>query len=116
MARVIVAGSRSFDNFELLQRKLDFFLGKLENVEVVSGGARGADQMGELWAEDHSVPVKLFPADWKKHGKSAGYRRNEEMARYATHLVAFWDGKSRGTKHMVEVARHLGLKTRVVRI
>ena len=115
MNKVIVAGSRSFDDFDLLQRKLDKLLAYLEDIEIVSGGAKGADTLGEQWAEIHDLPVKLFPADWDNLGRSAGYRRNEQMAQYATHLVAFWDGQSKGTKHMVETAKHLGLKVRVVR-
>ena len=113
--RVIVAGSRTFTDFTLMVKKLDKFLANLDNVEIVSGGARGADLLGVRYADIHDLPVKWFLADWDKHGKSAGYRRNEEMANYATHLVAFWDGQSKGTAHMVAVARRVALEVRVVR-
>lgn len=84
--------------------------------EVVSGGARGADKVGERWAKEHDIPVRVIPALWGLHGRSAGYRRNEEMARYAMGygsdggLIALWDGQSPGTRHMIEVAGREGLE------
>jgi hypothetical protein len=92
---------------------MDHLTQNYTDIEVVSGCARGADQLGERWADERGYPVKRFPADWHKHGKRAGYLRNEEMAGYATHLVAFWDGRSRGTKHMIDLGHNL--QTRVVR-
>lgn len=71
-------------------------------TEVVSGGARGIDQAGEWWAATKGIPVKVFCADWAVLGKGAGMHRNVEMAKYADCLVAIWDGKSSGTKHMIE--------------
>lgn len=116
MNRVIVAGSRSFANYELLKKKLDKILvNLLPNVEIVSGGANGADKLGERYARERGLPVKQFLANWSK-GKGAGYMRNVDMANYATHLVAFWDGKSRGTKHMIDMARQCGLTARVVMV
>jgi len=72
-------------------------------TEIVSGTAVGVDRMGEIFAELTKIPVKQFPADWKKYGKSAGYRRNEEMVAYADRVIAFWDGHSRGTKHTIDI-------------
>ena len=71
---------------------------------VVSGTARGADQLGEQWADMFDIPVDQYPAQWDVFGKSAGYVRNETMARNAEALIAVWDGKSRGTKHMIDLA------------
>lgn len=84
-------------------------------TEVVSGGARGADAFGEEWARDRRVPVRVFPADWNRHGRAAGPIRNREMAEYADALVAVWDGESRGTKNMIEEATKRGLKVHVYR-
>ena len=78
-------------------------------TEVVSGEARGADKFGEQWAEAVKIPIKRFPADWDKYGKSAGYRRNEEMAGYAQALIAVWNGTSKGTANMIELATKAGL-------
>lgn len=79
-------------------------------TEVVCGMAPGADACGKLWAESRGIPVKEFKADWATFGKVAGPVRNRAMAQYADALIAFWDGKSRGTKNMIEEARARGLK------
>lgn len=115
--RIIVAGSRGFNDYALLDRKLTHILQRLtpDDTVIVSGTARGADIMGEHWAEAHGFEVMRFPADWERHGRRAGYIRNEEMLKVATHLVAFWDGQSSGTAHMIDIARKKGLKVVVVR-
>ena len=111
---VIVAGSRTFDDYRLLRYKLDQILAnKLPDVVIVSGGARGADTLGERYAQERGLPVKQFPADWDTYGKRAGYLRNEEMAGYADALVAFWDGSSNGTRHMIDLMQ--GKPVRVIR-
>ena len=68
-----------------------------EITEVVSGKARGVDTMGEQWAKENNIPIKEFPADWKKWGHSAGPRRNTEMAEYAESLICVWNGTSKGS-------------------
>ena len=113
--KVIIAGSRFFDDFELLNRKCSHLIGSHTDVTIISGTARGADQLGELFAAKHGYPVERFPADWSKYGPRAGYVRNETMAKAADCLIAFWDGKSRGTSHMINLARKHGLKVRIVR-
>lgn len=112
--KVIIAGTRKFDDYSLLKRVCDKILSSQSRIEIVSGTANGADKLGEAYAIEKGYHVKRFPADWDKHGKSAGYRRNEEMAKYADALIAFWDNKSKGTKHMIDLANHYGLKIRVV--
>lgn len=114
MDKVIVAGTRYFNNYDLMCKKLDYFLCNLEDIEIVSGTARGADALGEQYANEHNLTIKQFPADWDKYGKRAGYLRNNQMADYANYLVAFWDGKSKGTSLMINLAKEKGLKIRVV--
>lgn len=114
MFKVIIAGTRSFDDYELLKTKMDRLLSQQRDVEIVSGTARGADQLGERYAAEKGFPIKQFPADWNIYGKSAGYRRNAEMAEYADAAVVFWDGKSRGSKHMIDLAKSKGLAVRVI--
>ena len=111
--KVIIAGSRNFSNFLLLSKVCDNALIKQREIEIVSGTANGADKLGERYANIHNYKIKKFPANWDKYGKSAGYRRNEEMANYADALIAFWDGKSVGTKHMIEMAKKYNLKLKV---
>jgi len=81
---------------------------------VVSGTARGADKWGERYARRFNYIITKFPADWNKYGKSAGYIRNKQMAEYADHLIAFWDGESKGTKHMINLATKQGIIVDVI--
>lgn len=127
--RIIVAGGRDFQDYNLLKNVLSSFLENLDKhnlindkhkIKFISGTARGADQLGEQFAKQFGYEVKRFPADWSI-GKRAGYIRNEEMAKYAVAdgchgvLFAFWDGKSKGTKHMIDLAKKYGLAIRVVK-
>jgi len=111
--KCIIAGSRSFKNHDLIDDAVD--ASKFSISEVVSGGARGVDKMGEEWALDTGRGLKIFPANWDKFGKSAGYRRNVEMAEYADALIAIWDGESKGTEHMINLAYQRELKVFVYR-
>jgi hypothetical protein len=119
--RVIIAGGRDFDDYGKAHEALyRLFLagrkpGVMPDLEIVGGGARGADELGKIFAEDWDFPYKEFCADWDKHGKSAGAIRNEQMAKYADMLVAFWDGESPGTKHMIQTALEYGLEVHVHR-
>ena len=112
MIKVIIAGSRTFDDYDLLFEKCSETLKDYDSVEIeiVSGGAKGADRLGERFAKEKGFALTLFPADWNKFGKSAGYIRNKEMAEYADILIVFWDGISKGTKHMIDLAEKNELK------
>ena len=104
--KIIVAGSRNFNNYPLLSEKLCKY--KDEIKEVVCGEAKGADTLGKNWAIQHNIPVKSFPADWQQYGSAAGYIRNHQMGDYADGLIAFWDGISSGTKDMIDYMEKLG--------
>ena len=113
---VIVAGSREFNEYPLLQKKLDHYLSNYDrtNVTLISGTARGADRLGEQYAGQRGMTLRRFPANWKKYGKSAGFERNMRMSMHADALVAFWDGKSRGTKHMIDIMQKAGKQVKVI--
>lgn len=116
MKKVIIAGGRDFYDYKLLKEKCDQLLvNLLDEIEIVSGTASGADKLGERYASEKEYTIKRFPADWNKHGKSAGFIRNNEMAVYANYLIAFHDGMSRGTAQMIKVAKEKGLKVAVVK-
>ena len=116
MFRVIIAGGRDFNNYQLLQSTMDNLLCNItDKITVVCGQARGADTLGEQYAKERGYIVDYYPANWKLYGKRAGFLRNEQMAQNADALVAFWDGESRGTKSMIELANQYGLKVRVKR-
>lgn len=119
MARIIIAGGRDFNNYDLLAKSMDILLEPRKRnrspIEIVSGGARGVDQLGERYALNSKFLLTIMNADWDFHGKAAGHIRNRDMAVYSTHLAAFWDGKSRGTKNMIDTAKKLGLKCKIFR-
>lgn len=110
--RVIIAGSRNYEDYENLKKVCNFMLCNKKEIEIVSGTAKGADKLGEQYAVEKGYKVNYFPADWSK-GKSAGYIRNELMAQNADALIAFWDGESRGTKHMIDLAKKYNLQTKI---
>ena len=125
--RVIIAGGRDFDDFPLLINKCIEIIAEetkeddtIERIRIVSGTARGADKLGEQFANIAHYDVARFPADWDTHKKSAGYIRNAEMAKFASEdgnkgvLIAVWDGKSRGTKNMIDLAKRYGLEVHIV--
>lgn len=116
MFRVIIAGGRDFDYYQLLKATMDKLLCNItDEITVVCGQAKGADTLGEQYAMEKGYTIDYYPAQWKLYGKRAGYLRNEQMAQNADALAAFWNGESRGTKNMIELAKRYGLKVRVKR-
>lgn len=117
--RLIIAGGRDATEFNVLSALEDCrFAGPFDprNAdEVVCGEAKGADREGKIWATKNGITVVSFPAEWKEYGRRAGPIRNAQMGNYATHLLAVWDGKSTGTKNMIEYAKKKGLVVHVFR-
>ena len=115
---LIVAGGRNFDDYSLLSRKIEHLLSKkiqTHTVGIVSGGCRGADRMAERWAKKNRVDLYKVDANWCEYGRAAGPLRNEQMAVIGDALLAFWDGKSKGTKNMIETMQKAGKPVRIVR-
>lgn len=122
--KVIIAGGRDFNDYELLRDQCEglinaelqrVYAGAPEpEVIIISGGARGADALGYEFAKDCGLQCDFYMAQWDKYGKSAGYRRNDQMADVGNMLIAFWDGQSRGTKHMIDLAHRKRLIVHVV--
>lgn len=106
--KLIIAGSRNFDNYELAEKIIDFYIERnkvnTRELEIISGGAKGADRLGEEYAEKYGIKLTRYKANWVKYGKQAGIVRNSQMAKEGDALIAFWDGMSRGTKNMIETA------------
>ena len=111
--KIVIAGGRDFDNYNLLREKCDEIIDS-NLTEIISGCAKGADTLGERYAKERGFNTKLFPADWKTHGRKAGPIRNKQMADYGEMLIAFWDGKSSGTKNMIENSKKLGLIVHII--
>lgn len=119
--RIIIAGSSDFDNYDLLSSTLQDYLKDItsNDITIISGTAKGADQLGKKYARDNDIPITRFPADWDKYGLGAGLIRNKAMAEYAAQeqgvLFAFWNGKSKGTKSMINFAKKYGLEVHIIR-
>jgi hypothetical protein len=114
--KVIIAGSRDICDYDLVVKAI--VASKFEITEVVSGCCRGVDMLGEEWARKWEVPIVRFPADWAAYGKSAGYIRNNQMAKYVGSeggLIAITNG-SRGTANMISIAHKLKLEVFVLEI
>jgi hypothetical protein len=106
--KVAVIGSRDFDDYAYLSAVLDCTR-NLPGIDLISsGGARGADRLAEKYGKQHDIPTKIFPAEWDKYGKSAGYRRNIDIVSEAEMVIAFWDGQSKGTKNSIDLAKKQG--------
>lgn len=113
--KVIIAGSRTFngrthdtlDLYGMVKRLVQE--SGFDVTEVVCGGAQGIDKVGERWALVNHIPIKYFLPDWERFGKKAGPIRNREMAQYADAAIILWDGKSRGTRNMLDEAHGNGL-------
>ena len=117
----LVVGSRTFSDFDFLKKKLDHLLSNYSpNVIIVSGGAKGADTLAERYANEKGYEKMIFYADWKKFGNQAGYIRNRQMHEFISKqknrgVVAFWDGKSNGTKHSFSLAKEFYNPLKVIR-
>lgn len=109
--RVAIVGSRTFDDKALLDTTMDTLIYNGKPVKptlVVSGGASGADTLGEAWAKARSIPTEILKPDWVKHGRAAGHIRNRDIVKQADLIVAFWDGVSKGTMSTRKEARRVG--------
>ncbi|WP_457617556.1 DUF2493 domain-containing protein [Lutibacter sp.] len=112
--KLIIAGGRNFTNYKKLCQICDQLFQDQTNIEIVSGAYyKGADELGEQYAKERGYKITYFPANWKHYGKAAGPKRNQAMANYADALIAFWDGKSKGTKNMIDLAKSRGLKVKI---
>ncbi len=119
-ARVIVVGGRDFDDYDFMCQKLDelFWVSDTfddNEIKIISGMAEGADTLAVRYADERELTKILFPANWKTHYRMAGILRNEDMLSFATHLVAFWNGQSHGTKHIIDIAQQKGIPVWIFR-
>lgn len=117
--RVVIAGCRDYNNYDEAKRYIDFCLSnirKQNDIIIVSGCCKGADLIGERYANENGFMVERYPADWKTYGKSAGPMRNKKMAEVGDYVICFWNGKSKGTKLMIEYSKELGKPIRIKKV
>lgn len=110
MKYILVVGSRSFNNYTLMEQYLDKEIGDRKDITIISGGAKGADTLAIDYAKSKGIRYKVYWADWNQYGKRAEYIRNELMhsiiaQKEERKVLAFWDGQSKGTKHSFELAQ-----------
>ena len=118
MKKYIVAGGRDFQDSNRLNMILELFIRHFGLTTILSGkNPKGADKFASDFAKafDYCIKLEVMPADWKMHGTSAGPIRNQQMAQAGDALIAFWDGRSRGTKHMIECATRSNLEVHIYR-
>jgi basic membrane lipoprotein Med (substrate-binding protein (PBP1-ABC) superfamily) len=112
--KVIIAGGRTFNNYELLKNVCNQIIKK--DWTIISGCASGADTLAIDYAKEFNINYEEYPADWNLYGKSAGLIRNQQMLNTnATHLIAFWDGKSPGTKNMINISKLKNIEIIVIK-
>ena len=112
--RLAVVGSRTFDEYPLLKKKLDDMRKRYAVVEIVSGGAKGADSLAARYARENEIPLTELKPDWTRYGRAAGVLRNTDIVDQCDVLIAFWDGTSKGTRDSIEKAERLEKETIVV--
>ena len=115
MTKIIISGSRNYNNKEFVYKKLDEILREYKHIVIVEGGATGVDALARQYAIDNYIPYKEFPASWSLFGRKAGVLRNQQMADYSDVLIAFYNG-SRGTSNMIKEAKKRHLIIHIVEI
>jgi len=114
MYKIAIVGSRTFTDYEFMKQILDAHKDKI--ALIISGGADGADTLAQRYAKENAIPIHIYYPDWKNYGKRAGFRRNVIIANLAEKMIAFWDGKSKGTKHSIDKMKQLGKPIVVIQI
>ncbi len=112
--KLAIIGSRTFEDYSFLTETLEPYKSKI--TLVISGAAKGADSLGEKWANQNNIPTLIFPADWDKHGKRAGFIRNEDIIKNCECCIAFWDGKSKGTSHSILLCEKYNKPYKIIKI
>lgn len=117
--RIVVAGSRDYNNYSDAKEYIDLCINEIKNkytLIFVSGGCRGADMLGERYAEENGYEIERYPADWERYGRSAGPKRNRKMAEIGDFVICFWNNNSQGTKSMIEYAKEFNKPVRIKKI
>ncbi len=112
--KLAIVGSRTFNDYETLSYALKSHFSSMRVDEIISGGASGADKLAAKFAKENGIKLTEFLPDWDKHGRAAGFIRNEDIVGAGDFLVAFWDGVSRGTRNDLSIAKRLKKPTLII--
>ena len=114
--KLAIVGGRDFKCYEVLTTWANsiFYMLSTDSKIVVSGGATGADSLAKKYTDEHIVEYKEFPADWDAYGKAAGFIRNQQIVDECDMVLAFWDGKSKGTQDTINKAKKAKKPTVIV--
>ena len=115
--RVVIAGCRDYNNYKEAKLYIDAYLcdiRKNNEIIIVSGGCSGADAIGERYAKEKGFKIERYPADWEKYGRSAGPRRNKQMVEISDYVICFWNGKSKGTKSLIDFTKKANKPLRII--
>jgi len=113
--KIAIIGSRTFNDYDNLVRYIAENINVFRIELVVSGGAKGTDKLGELFALHNNIPMKIYKPDWRKYGKIAGPIRNKQIVKEVDIVFAFWDCKSKGTKNAIGLAKTMKKKVHIFR-
>ena len=117
--KIVIAGCRNYTNYEEAKSFINNCISNVRKdntIIIISGGCRGADKIGELYAKENGFEVELYTPEWDKYGISAGPKRNKIMAEVSDYVICFWDGKSKGTKSMIDFAKMYDKPLRIKKI
>ena len=114
--KLAIIGSRGITDQNFIFDKLNEIFKDRKPTEVISGGAKGPDTIGVKWAESLEIPTTVFKPDWERYGRGAGMRRNTTIVENCDHLIAFWDGESKGTQDSIYKAKKLGKNVLVIKV
>lgn len=114
MTNIAIIGSRGMDSYELFVHELSKIKMPDDEIRIVTGGAKGVDTLAERYADEMNYEKLIIKPEWSRYGKGAGIIRNKEIIKNADMIIAFWDGKSPGTKHSIERAKKLDKKIVIV--
>lgn len=117
--RVVIAGCRDYTNYDEAKKYIDFCISNIRKkyeIVIVSGCASGADALGEKYANENGLKIEKHLANWEKYGRSAGPRRNKQMAEVSDYVICFWDEKSKGTRSMIDYSIKLDKPIKIKKI
>ena len=112
--KIAIIGSRNYTDYKKLESVLDEFFSNIENFSIISGGAHGVDTLAKIWSQKNNIKYKEIKPDYLRYKRAAPLIRNKDIVFEADNIIAFWDGKSRGTKFTIDYAKKINKKVIII--